>query len=339
MRILNVAFPFAAVRPDAVGGAEQILATLDAAIVEAGHESLVLACAGSRVRGQLVSTEAIAGPIDDSRRQRAWARHAELIDRLVDSARVDVVHLHGLDFPHYLPATSIPVVATLHLPLDWYETDIAKLPVHLVCVSRSQRQRGGPAFSPVSIIENGVPLTPCLPCARQNFVLCLGRVCPEKGLHLAVHAARAARVPLLIAGQVFPYRAHQDYFERELSPLFDEQRRFIGPVTGALKRQLLASARCVLIPSLAPETSSLVAMEAIAAGTPVVARPVGALPEIVDHGRTGLLADDVAALAQALREIPRLPRSPIQRASARFDARTMAKRYLDLYRDLAVGRA
>lgn len=334
MRILSVAFPFAPVRIDAVGGAEQIVATLDAEIVAAGHQSLVLACAGSRVRGHLVATEAIAGPIDDRQRQRAWTRHAELLDRLVDG-QVDVVHLHGLDFSHYLPSARIPTLATLHLPLDWYGPEITRLPVHLVCVSRSQRERGGPAFCDVPVIDNGVPLAPRAPCARQNFVLCLGRVCREKGFHLAVHAARAARLPLIIAGQVFPYHDHQDYFERELCPLFDEQRRFIGPVGGALKRQLLASARCVLIPSLVPETSSLVAMEAIGAGTPVVARPVGALPDIVDHGRTGLFADDVAGLAQALREIPRLHTEQLNQAASRFEARRMAAAYLDLYRTLA----
>ncbi len=334
MRILSVAFPFAPVRPDAVGGAEQVLATLDAGLVEAGHHSLVLASAGSQVRGRLVTAPAVTGQIDGERRRLCWVHHAELVARLAE--QVDVVHVHGLDFLHYLPASHVPLVATLHLPLDWYPPQVTQLSTaHLVCVSRSQRQLGGLAFRDLPVIENGVPLTAAPSRARQDFVLCLGRICPEKGFHLAVQAARQAGLPLLLAGQVFPYRAHQDYFERELRPLLDEQRRFIGPIGGALKRQLLASARCVLIPSLAPETSSLVAMEAITAGTPVVARPVGALPEIVDHGRTGLLASDVSGLAQALDRVSALAPDHCREATPRFDSRRMCAAYLDLYARLA----
>ncbi|NHV87620.1 glycosyltransferase, partial [Escherichia coli] len=84
-------------------------------------------------------------------------------------------------------------------------------------------------------------------------------------------------VPLLVAGALYPYPAHVDYFEREVRPLLDATRRFVGPVGFARKRRLLSAARCLLVPSLAAETSSLVAREAAACGTPVVAFPSGAL--------------------------------------------------------------
>jgi glycosyltransferase involved in cell wall biosynthesis len=166
----------------------------------------------------------------------------------------------------------------------------------------------------------------------------LGRICPEKGFHLALDAARRARVPLLLAGSVFPYPEHRRYFEEEIRPRLDGQRRWIGPVAGAAKRRLLAAARCLLAPSLAPETSSLVAREALAAGTPVVALRAGALAETVEPGRTGVLVDHPEGLADAIDEARRLdPEECRGVARARFPVRRMLDQYLDAYRRLAAG--
>jgi glycosyltransferase involved in cell wall biosynthesis len=151
-------------------------------------------------------------------------------------------------------------------------------------------------------------------------------------------AAKAAGVPLLLAGAVFPYREHRRYFEEEICPRLDHKRRWIGPVVGPAKRRLLAAARCLLAPSLAPETSSLVAREALAAGTPVVALRNGALVEVVEPGRTGLLVDRVDKLANAIRDAERLDPEDCRRSARdRFSAARMVGQYLELYRRLAAG--
>ncbi len=135
---------------------------------------------------------------------------------------------------------------------------------------------------------------------------------------------------------MFPYPAHQDYFETRVRPLLDRARRFLGPVGFARKRRLLAAARCVLVPSLAPETSSLVAMEAAAAGTPVIAFRAGALPEIVEHGRTGFLVDSAREMAEAVRRAGEIdPETCRAVARTRFDRDTMVARYFAVYRRLA----
>ncbi len=125
------------------------------------------------------------------------------------------------------------------------------------------------------------------------------------------------------------------YFRDEVRPRLGAGARFLGPIGVAEKARLLARARCLVVPSLAPETSSLVAMEALACGTPVVARRVGALPEIVEDGRTGFLVDGVDELAEAIRDSARLSAADCRGAAeARFGAATMVERYLDLYRRL-----
>ena len=137
---------------------------------------------------------------------------------------------------------------------------------------------------------------------------------------------------------MFPYEEHERYFDEEVKPRLTGDSRFLGPVGGARKRRLLAAARCLLVPSEAPETSSLVSMEAMASGTPVVAFANGALPEIVEPGVTGLLVRDVADMSDAIAEAARLdPEACRAAARARFSADRMADDYLDLYARLSGG--
>jgi glycosyltransferase involved in cell wall biosynthesis len=172
-------------------------------------------------------------------------------------------------------------------------------------------------------------------------VVALGRICPEKGFHLALDAAIEAGTPLLLAGEIFRYQAHERYFWEEIQPrLNGSTRRFLGPVGVARKRRLLAGARCLLVPSLVPETSSLVSMEALACGTPVVAFPSGALAEIVDHGRTGFLVKDFREMAEAIRAVGTIDPEECRRAAReRFSSKRMLERYLEMYRQFAAMRA
>jgi glycosyltransferase involved in cell wall biosynthesis len=176
--------------------------------------------------------------------------------------------------------------------------------------------------------------------ADRGFALFLGRICPEKGVHIAIDAAKRANVPLLIAGEVYPYVEHERYFREEIVPRLDHMRRFIRTAGFARKRRLLTAARCLLVPSLVPETSSLVAREAAACGTPVIAFRIGALPETVIHGRTGFIVDDEAAMAQAITEAGRIDPAVCRAvARERFSLERMTGRYLDLYHRLAEVRA
>lgn len=341
MRILQVAYPFAPVTADPVGGAEQVLATLDRALVGAGHRSTVIACAGSRPAGRLVPVPAALGAIDDVARAPVHAAVRAAIARESDAH--DLVHLHGIDFHDYLPPPGPPVLVTLHLPLAWYPPEALaprRPATWLVPVSRSQAALAPPGAGLLAPLENGVDLGGYLPQRRRGFVLALGRLCPEKGHDVALDAARLARVPLLIAGGLFPYPEHERWYAHAIAPRLGQAARALGPVMGAAKRRLLAAAKCVLIPSRAPETSSLVAMEAAAAGTAVVASAVGALPEVVVEGETGFLVppDDPAAMAAAIARVGAIdPQRCRREARARFDARRMVAGYFELYSALGAG--
>lgn len=326
LNVLNVGYPLAPVSFDTSGGAEQVVALLDRALVSRGHRSVVIAPEGSRVAGDLVRL-----PCPDAVQAT--------IATVLESGGIDVVHLHGLDFARYLPpAGGAPVLVTLHLPLDWYPAgSLEPRPgVYFQCVSTVQcpdwRSRGF-----LAPIPNGVLVGLQRPRVRKwKYALALGRVCPEKGLDAAMDAAAQAGITLVAGGALFPYPSHQQYFNSEIAPRLRRGGvRWLGPVGFVRKRPLLAGASCVLLPFRARETSSLTAMEALAAATPVIAYPSGALTGIVRHGKTGFLAGDVNAMADAIGRIAEIDPLECRRdAEQRFDARQTVALYLDLYRCL-----
>ncbi|WP_109486593.1 glycosyltransferase [Occallatibacter savannae] len=341
MRVLSIAYPFAPVGPNLVGGAEQILWDLDQAIVAADDRSLVVACEGSRPAGELFAVPLPKrGTLDEA--DGAWCRkefHAA-VDRALASETVDLVHVHSMDLYGYEFSPEIPVLITLHMPVEWYEQGTMrsyKGHAHFCYVSESQKRAGVPVFGDAPVIENGVDVLPLHEVKRSDFALVMGRICPEKNAHSALEAGTKASMRVVIGGQVYPYRAHQEYFEEKIAPQLekgaDVRHEFAGPLTPERRQQMLAEARCLLHPTVAPETSSLVAMEALAAGTPVIAYRSGALPEIVEDGVTGFLVNGVDEMAEAIGKVDAIsPTACHEAAERRFSKRRMVERYFDLYR-------
>jgi glycosyltransferase involved in cell wall biosynthesis len=340
LTIVSVAYPLAPVRPDTVGGAEQVLGRIEAALVRAGHRSIMIACAGSTPAGTLVGVPAVDEPLDDDRITQARERHRRAICDVLDACRVDLVHMHGVDFHAYLPPPGVPVLVTLHLPVACYPAAAlrpSRPDTWLHCVSATQHATCPPGEHLLPPIENGVAVDEFShPYRRRKFALMLSRICPEKGVHVAIDAAKSAGIPLLIGGQVFPYPEHDRYFAEEVLPRLDRWRRFIGPVGPRRKQRLLAAARCLIVASSVAETSSLVAREALAAGTPVVALARGALAETIDHGKTGFLVEHASDLADAISRAEAIdPAACRQSARERFPLARMIDQYLSLYARLS----
>lgn len=333
LRVLSVAYPFAPVSEDCVGGAEQVLRQLDKALVERGHESLVVACRGSKVLGRLIELRRFES-LDAESLARGRAECREVIREVLWNHDVDLVHMHGIDFAQYLPEEPVPVLATLHLPTSWYPSEIFALKrpaTYLQCVSVSQRAACPDCELMVETIGNGVDVYRGRH-ARRNYVLAMGRICAEKNFEAAIRAAALAKVPLLIAGEVFAYAEHKAYFAEQIEPSLRNGCHFLGPVGFRRKRRLLAGARCLLVPSTVAETSCLVALEALGCGTPVVAFAVGALREIVEHGRNGFLVEDERQMSAAIHAAGRLSAQECRRTvRRRFQLREMLESYLRLY--------
>lgn len=335
-----MAYPLAPVGANAVGGAEQVLAQLDRALADAGHRSIVIARADSETAGELIPIPKFEAPYSDAVRKAAQVCCLDAIERVLITEPVDFVHMHGIDFQSYLPSDGVPVLATLHLPVAWYPPEIggiARPRTFMHCVSDSQRSLAPFDLPLLPTIHNGIPDTFLSARAEKHgFVLAMGRICPEKGYHHAFDAAKRAGLPLRLAGEVFPYESHQRYFEEEIVPRTDAGRAYIGPAGMNEKIRLLASAQCLAVSSLVHETSSLVAMEALACGTPVVAFRFGALPDIIEHGVTGFIVDDIAEMAEAMKACAELSTDACREsARERFSLARMVGQYFEVYRGLA----
>jgi hypothetical protein len=141
--VLNVAYPFAQVGPEATGEPERMLTQLDSALDHGGHDSIVIAREGSQVKGILLSTPHPDRKLNGATRKKTYEQYRYLMDKFLEKWPIDIIHMHGVDFHHYLPRPGVPVIITLHLPVHWYPPEVFRFnrpQTYLHCISADQRE-------------------------------------------------------------------------------------------------------------------------------------------------------------------------------------------------------
>jgi glycosyltransferase involved in cell wall biosynthesis len=350
LRIAQFAPPFESIPPSRYGGTERVVATLTEGLVRRGHAVTLFASGDSTTSARLVSTVETA-LWHDSRVQSLQPFFSIAVDTVYQHAdEFDVIHNH-MDF-HPFPAARLtphtPTVSTLHGRLDLLEWQFvlrhfADMP--LVSVSDAQRVPHLDA-NWIATIHHGIDLRefPFQP-QRGAYLASLGRISPEKGLDAAIRIARRAGVPLKIAARMpldLPAdpEARRDwhYYRNTIEPLLREPGvEFVGEVAGAEKSAFLRGAAALLFPICWPEPFGLVMIEALASGTPVLAFRRGSVPEIVDHGITGFVADEELELARAVDRLSDIDRHRCRIvAEERFSAEAMVINYERVYQQLLI---
>ena len=339
LRIAQVAPPLERVPPEGYGGTERVMYELIVELVRRGHDVTTFASGDSEVPGRHVPTVPIAlRPADFKDDPMAFFLTTTLavLDR---EHEFDIIHSH-LEWSSLLlaRAASVPVVATFHgrLDLPWARELLASpTPASLVAISNNQASPH-PDID-WSIVYNGLTLGNAPLERRRSDALCfVGRVALEKGIVEAIEIARIADRPLRIAAKIAPTGAEHEYYEEVFKPALEaagSSVEFLGEVSGPERDELLAESYAALMPGSWPEPFGLAAIEALACGTPVLARRVGALPEIIRDGIDGFFGDDPTEIAYFVPEVESLDRRAIRTSVVeRFSAGRMADGYEAVYR-------
>jgi glycosyltransferase involved in cell wall biosynthesis len=339
MKIAQIAPLAESVPPRLYGGTERVVSYLTEELVRLGHDVTLFASGDSQTSARLVACAPRALRLDPQVRD-PLPSHLLMMERVRSLAHeFDVLHFHTdhVHLPLFRPLAR-KCVTTLHGRLDL--PDLAPLlreyaDMPLVSISNAQRHPL-PRANWVATVYHGLPeaVCPFNPAPRGNYLAFLGRVSAEKGIERAIEIARRARYPLRIAAKVD--RSEEDYWRSRVAPLLsDPLIRFVGEVNEAQKPAFLGNALALLFPIDWPEPFGLAMIEAMSCGTPVIAWPHGSVPEIVEHGVTGLVVDSVEAAVAAVRDAERLDREQVRlRGEERFSAARMARDYLAVYRSL-----
>jgi len=339
MRIAQIAPLHEAVPPKFYGGTERVVSYLTDALVELGHEVTLFASGDSQTKATLDAAWPKALRLDPSIRD-ANAPHAVLLENVRRRAHeFDVLHFH-LDYQPFslFSQMDTPFVTTLHGRLDLPELQpvfnaFPNAPV--VSISDSQRLPLQQAAW-LNTIYHGLPenlLTP-QKHKKPEYLAFLGRICPEKRADLAIKIAAQSGLPLKIAAKVD--KVDQEYFKTTIEPLLSQAHvEFVGEINEAQKPEFLSGAKALLFPIDWSEPFGLVMIEAMACGTPVIAFNRGSVPEVIDHGVTGFICEDVQGAVGALHRLGELSRTEIRaQFERRFSAHTMAQNYVDAYTSL-----
>jgi len=338
MRIAQVAPLYESVPPKFYGGTERIVSYLTEALVELGHEVSLYASGDSL-------TNACLRPVCDSalRLDKSsvdpHADHVYLAERVFqESAEFDIIHSHidYIAFP-LLRRMRTPRVTTLHGRLDISNLrnlyrEFGDEPV--ISISNYQR-RPLPGVDWQATIYHGLPDDLyTLHEGPGNYLAFLGRISPEKRVDHAIEIARRSGMPLKIAAKVD--NADREYFETIIKPLLDQEGiEFIGEIGDSEKDEFLGNAVALLFPVDWPEPFGLVMIEALACGTPVIACSRGSVPEIIEHGTTGFVINEIDEAVRAVGSISGLSRKRCRQVfEERFTATRMAKEYVALYEKL-----
>jgi glycosyltransferase involved in cell wall biosynthesis len=338
LRIAVLSPAWFAVPPTGYGGIELVVSLLTDGLVDAGHEVTLFASGDSLTKATLAyvfekaPSELIGRSVPEVRHALACYERADEFDVINDHSGIPAAALGGL--------VVTPVVHTVHGPLDTSEAQnaysaIAEVApgVGLISISENQR-RPMPDLPWIANVPNAIDLSlyPCKPHPGE-YLLFLGRFSPDKGAHRAIAVAMELGLPLKLAGKNREQKERQ-YFAEFVEPhLGHGGIEYLGEVSHGEKVELLQDARATLFPIEWEEPFGLVMVESMACGTPVIATRHGAVPEVIEHGRGGVIVDNYRQMAEALEQADELDPMECRRyVEERFAPERMVGDYERAYR-------
>jgi glycosyltransferase involved in cell wall biosynthesis len=340
MRIGLIAPPWTPIPPTLYGGIELVVDQLARGLQDAGHDVLLYATGDSTCP---VPRQWVLPHAEGQRIGMAVPEIRHVIHAYEAVSECDVVHDHSMIGPfHAEHYPDLPVATTIHGPFNEELTDLygamaERVPI--IAISHAQR-RDAPEIPIARVIHHGIeasqfPVGDGTGDEEGPYVVFLGRMADDKGAHRAIQVARAAGIRVLMAAKMREPLEMQ-YFAEKVEPLLGPDAVYLGEVSHERKLELLAGASALLFPIRWNEPFGMVMIEAMACGTPVLAVPEGAAPEVVDHGRTGFLCDDEEAMVEAIGRLGELKRADCRMAvEGYFSTTRMVAEHVELFESMA----
>ena len=343
MRIAQVAPLAEAVPPKFYGGTERVVSWITEELVRQGHDVTLFASGDSQTSAKLAACHPeglrLLGYRDHTAGHLAMLHHVHR-----RAHEFDVIHFH-IDLLQYPMFEDLyhKCLTTMHGRLDVPDF----MPVYntftgmpLVSISDNQREPMPESSNWLATIHHGLPKENCpyYPEAKGGYLAFLGRISPEKRPDRAIEMAIRSGTPLKIAAKVD--KADQEYWDETIEPMIHHPLvEYIGEINEEQKKDFLGNALALAFPIDWPEPFGLVMIEAMSAGTPVIAFGNGSVPEVIKDGVSGFIVNSMDEAVEACRKVRELPRAGVRaHFEGRFTAEVMVRKYVAAYEQLLAGR-
>ncbi len=341
MKIAQVAPIIERIPPKKYGGTERVVYALVEELVKRGHDVTLFASGDSLTSAKLVSV--YPKSLKESKFKDLYGANVYTLLNIGLSYHLerefDIIHDHNGYFS--LPTANVartPVVMTYHGPItpDVRQIHEVLRRPYLVSISKSQA-KAAPNLRWAGTVYNGLEMSH-YPFSNHpgRYLLFVGRISEEKGVHHAITVAKLLNLPLIIAAKLETAASWDvDYFKKRIKPHLNRQIRWVGEVDEKKRNKLMAGALAFLHPVTWQEPFGLTLIESMACGTPVVAFDKGSIPEIVDDGKSGFVVRTIKQMVRAVKKTAKLNRQEIRRyALANFNAKKMTEGYLKIYEQI-----
>lgn len=338
MKIAQVAPLIESVPPTKYGGTERVVSALTEALVARGHDVTLFASGNSRTSGRLHATTEthLREHYANDASTKTLYTHLHLGTAYGQQDRFDIIHDHtGTYGAPFAQLSLTPSVITLHGVIHSHVRIMFQhfTKPALVTISNNQR-KAAPGLNYEATIYNGLDFRTYPQGVRSGkYLLFVGRICPQKGVHIAIESAQKSGLPLIIAAKYEPHIAeNKKYFESAIQPKLSNTIRFIGEVNETDRNALFRDAIASLHPATWEEPFGLTLIESMACGAPVIALNRGSIPEIIRDGVGGFAVETPGEIVQAIGKIGGLSRTACAAyARGSFSADRMAQGYEKVY--------
>jgi glycosyltransferase involved in cell wall biosynthesis/CBS domain-containing protein len=343
MKIALIAPPWLPIPPSGYGGIEVVVSQLAEGLVKKGHEVLLFAAGDSNTKARLISTI-------DKHIGQDWPGYGAVIaDAFSEYSyvrafleKVDLIHDHTL---HYHLGLPIKAVHTLHGPPQYGAEKARSMsalgqPNYFVAISKAQRRLyGEEGINFVGTVYNGIDVNR-IPFSnkKRDYLFFIGRASWEKGVDIAARLAIRTGKKLIMAIKMSE-RHEQEYFRTTVKPFISKgDIQILGDITPREKFHYYKHALATLFTSQWEEPFGLVLIESMACGTPAIAFPRGAAPEIIRHGVTGFLCESEEEMVEAIKQVDQLnPQDCRNHVAEKFSIEQMIKGYEAVYQEVLSG--